>query len=301
MAFAAVCPGADSPEDLFQQGVELFEARSFERSEAVLRRVLEADPSRLQARLYLIRGLIASRQGAEAVRELSKLAALHGGDPEALYHAGLFLEQLAGLRIQDLERLAPDSPEARMLAAKHHETSGRPKQALAEYERVREQDPDRQGIHFLTGSVHWKLQNFDAALDALLTELKNNPGHIRANYLAGSIYLLQNRLPAAVEHLEKAVQGDPDFLEARRELGKALRMAGEFEAALRHLQAVAERRPRDDRIHAQLAAVYREMGDRERAAAEMKLHQQILREKFDSARESFERRKDSAPGREESR
>jgi len=86
---------------------------------------------------------------------------------------------------------------------------------------------------------------------------------------------------------------DPESLEARRDLGRALRLAGKPEDALGQLQFVAERRPQDDRVHAQLAAAYRDLGDRERAAAEMKIHQKILANRFRAARDSFDQRSKS--------
>ena len=54
--------------------------------------------------------------------------------------------------------------------------------------------------------------------------------------------------------------------------------------ALDQLTFVAEHRPDDDSVHAQLAAVYRALGNTEKAVAEMKLQRELLHKRSEAAR-----------------
>ena len=85
----------------------------------------------------------------------------------------------------------------------------------------------------------------------------------------------------AIPYLRKAASDPGASLEAHRELGKALRLSGQQQEALRELKLVAERMPDDNMIHAQLAAVYRAMGDSAAARREMGLHTRILQQEHE--------------------
>ena len=74
-------------------------------------------------------------------------------------------------------------------------------------------------------------------------------------------------------------------------LQRALKL-GQAARAREHLEYVAKARPQDDQVHALLAAVYRALGEREKARAELKLHQAILDRKAEEAREAFGRREE---------
>ena len=117
-------------------------------------------------------------------------------------------------------------------------------------------------------------------------ELKLNPHHAAANLRMGEIALDANRddPKKAVEYLREAVNDAPGSLEAHRALGKALRIEGLYPEAIEHLQLVAAKTPNDDSVHAQLAALYRNTGETEKAAEEMKIHSRILRERLEASR-----------------
>jgi Flp pilus assembly protein TadD len=184
-----------------------------------------------------------------------------------------------------LQRIAPESVAAHELLGKTLESQGKLDGALSEYRRALEKSPATPGLHFLIGNVNWKLRNFDAAQAELGEELKVNPHHAMANLRMGQIVLSTQRDDPmrAVTFLQEAVTGAPTSLEAHRELGKALRLAHKFPEALRELQFVESRAPNDDTIHAQLAALYKETGDRERARQEIEAHAKILRERLQAS------------------
>jgi tetratricopeptide (TPR) repeat protein len=237
-----------------------------------------------------VEALIKSHQTIEALQELRRMLDSHSGDAEAEFQAAQLLEQLASMRFAELERLAPNAAETHLLLGKRYEAQGKLKDALGEYQRAQARSSGLPGLHFLIGNVYWKLRDFDAAAPELSAELKLNANHAGASFRLGSILLARDEAERAVPFLEAAVRNDPDMLDARRELGKALRHTGRLREALRELRVVAARRPQDGSVHAQLALVYRALGQPERAKEELVIHQSILKRKLTASQESFERR-----------
>ena len=107
-------------------------------------------------------------------------------NPEAKFAAGEIFQELAALRAEQLQRVAPDSAAAHELLGKSLEARGKLNEALAEYRKALEKGPATPGLHFLAGNLEWKLKNFDAAEAELLDELKLNPHHAMANLQNGA-------------------------------------------------------------------------------------------------------------------
>lgn len=266
-----------------QDGIRLFRQRKFAEARHALERALKAEPKDFEARTFLIRSHIEMGELPRALQELQTLLSLAPGNPEVQFQAAQILQQLAGDRFAGLQRLAPDSAETHELLGRHYEATGRLREALREYRLALERNPQGAGLRFLIGNVLWKLMEFDAALPELRAELRSNPGHTMASYRVGHILVSQRKAEEAVPHLEAVVRTDPKFLDARRELGRALRLIGRHQEALKELRLVAEGRPDDELVHAQLAAVYKALGDNERATAAMAAHEEVLRKRRELA------------------
>ena len=259
--------------------------RSLVEAVSTLRRALQAHPASLEARIYLAHALVEGDRVPEALREIRGLLERFPADPEAQFQAGRLLQELAGSRFARLQRLAPDSAETHELLGKYYEAQGRLQEALTEYRLALERNGEGRGRHFLAGNVYWKLRKFDDALRELQAELALNPSHTLANHRVGHIYVSRREAREAIPYLQRALGGDSNFLEAHRDLGRAFRLLERWEDALREFQFVAGRRPEDDTVHAQLAAVYKALGDEKHAAAELELHQQISRKRLEAARQ----------------
>ncbi|MGH9633055.1 MAG: tetratricopeptide repeat protein [Bryobacteraceae bacterium] len=279
---------AEQAKNLAAKGVAAYRTGDFAAAQSSLRNALKADSKNMQARVYLARTLIAQNRAAEALGEIKQLMAIHPDDPEAQFQAGTLLKELAEVRFAELERLAPEASETHELRGRHFEAAGKLKEAIGEYRQALQKSPGAPGLHFLIGNAQWKLREYEAAKAELEAELKVNPHHTMANFRLGQTYLSLNDSERAIEYLQRAVENDGGHLEARRELGKALRQAGRNEEALEQLKTVAARRPEDDSVHAQLAAVYRSLGDMESARREMEVHREILRKRHEQTRRNFE-------------
>jgi len=230
------------------------------------------------ATIESIRALIQAGRTLEALREINALQRQKPDDPDVQLEIGKIFQELGASRAERLEQLAPNSPQAHELIGKSLEAHEKLPEALAQYRLAAQANPALPGIHFLIGNLYWKQRDFDAAKPELEAELRLNPHHALANLRMGEISLVTDaETPnAAVSYLQKAVSDPHASLEAHRELGKALRMAGQYDAALKELQFVAGRQPEDNGVHAQLAALYRAMGNAEAARREMEAQRQIL-------------------------
>jgi Flp pilus assembly protein TadD len=234
------------------------------------------------------RALISEKKITEALNLVSELQKRGAADPEAELAAGEILQELAALRAEQLQRVAPDSAEAHELLGKSLESQGKLEEALAEYRRAMEKAPGKPGLHFLIGNVDWKLRKTDDAQRELVEELKTNAHHAMANLRMGQILLeAQRDSPSqAIAYLQEAVADAPASLEAHREYGKALRLAHRYPEAEKQLRLVEAQAPDDPTVHAQLAALYKEMGEQQKARDEITIHAKLLRDKLQASQKA---------------
>ncbi len=270
-------------QSALERGLDLYRHHEFDLAVPALAEAVRADPSNIQARVWLARALIEAGRTPEALRQIRQLLERYPDNPEAMFESGRIFQDLAGAKFAQMERLAPASPETHEMLGRYYEAQNRLDEALAQYRSALKIKPDRPGLHFLIGNVLWKQRDYEAAAPELTAELRTNPHHTMANHRMGNILIASDESSQAIAYLEKAVAADAGFLEARRDLGKAYRMAGRLDDALRELRFVAEKRPDDESVHAQLAIVYRGLGNQKQAAAEMSIQREILRKRSQQA------------------
>jgi Flp pilus assembly protein TadD len=239
-----------------------------------------------------IRKLIQEGKVLDALHQLSILDKESRMDPDAKLAIGEIFQELAAVRAEQLQQIAPDSAAAHELLGKFEEARGQLPEALHEYERAHDSSPKQPGLNFLLGNIHWKLRDTEAAESYLKQELELNPHHAMANLRLGQILLVTERdNPShAIAYLREAAADATSSLEAHRELGKALRISHQFSEAVKELKVVEQQRPNDDSVHAQLAALYRDLGDTQRARAEIELHARILRERLQASQDMHSQR-----------
>src|SRR6185437_1897786 len=157
--------------------------------------ILQAHPAQpsgslLAARVKATRELIQHGQVIEALQNLKAIERQYPDAPEAKLAVGEIFQELAALRAEQLQRIAPDSAAAHELLGKSLESRGKLMEALAEYRYALEKGPAIPGLHFLIGNLEWKLRKFNAAEAELLRELNLNPHHAEANLRMGQILLV---------------------------------------------------------------------------------------------------------------
>ncbi|MCP3981256.1 MAG: tetratricopeptide repeat protein [bacterium] len=109
---------------------------------------------------------------------------------------------------------------------------GRDAEALVEFRRAVEADPQEPSAHLNVGHAEARLGNLDAARAAFEEALRLDPEYAAAHYNLGTVLSRTARDEDAVRHYEHATLIQPGLIAARMNLGHALRRLGRFERAL---------------------------------------------------------------------
>ena len=231
-----------------------------------------------------VRQFIRTQHILEALREVKIILQDFPQDPDVQYQAGQILRELGSMRAAQLTEFAPDSGEAHELLGRSFEAKRELDGALREYRSALFKNPSVPGIHFLIGSIYWKQRDFQSAKAELESELRINSTHQLARLRLGQTLLALNEPLLAAGHLRLVIAADTSSIEAHRELAKACRALGRTREALTEFGIVARAMPEDEMIHAQLASVYRALGDKLNTSAEMDIHRRLLTVRAEASR-----------------
>jgi tetratricopeptide (TPR) repeat protein len=222
------------------------------------------------------RSLVEGSRPEEALPHLLSWRSNEPQNPDAYYYLGEAFTDLKVRTIQRLRDANPNSYRLHQILAEGYASYHQKSQAVAEYRKVLELQPDTPGVRYELARLLSDTDTSEAT--ALLEkELTMDPGHYMARALLGRIYVVLRQPERGVPLLEEAMSVKPDIVDAQKALGQGYSMRREFRRALPLLQAVAEARPLDEHIHFLLSQAYRGVGQPEEAAREMKLHQETLR------------------------
>lgn len=247
-------------------------AQAIERFQQAVRRA----PGNKRAHIGLARALAAGGRNQEAIETLKQWLASHPGDEDALYWTGHLYQQFANQTLHEVAAEHPGSYQVYEAEGNQYRAKQQYPRALAAYQKALALAPmGTPGLHFRLGDVYWRTLRFDAAQKEFEQELALNPNHSKANYELGDIEAKLGHPKEAITHLQKALVLDPGLVEAHRSLGRAYLEGKEYPRALGEFLQVANAEPQDHTIHAQLAAVYRDMGRLAKAKQEAQLSQQL--------------------------
>jgi tetratricopeptide (TPR) repeat protein len=218
----------------------------FRAAEGHLRRALELDPGRAQARRQLIDLLAYQGRAAEIAAQARALA--RSGTLDFAYLYVWTLGQREGLDPAEEAKLLEDASQAdpadypsRLALADCLRRLGRLDQAEAVLGALDQADPEVRAA-----SARVALDRGDpSAAEALLAAGPEGQGqghdHPSLAQLRGRLALLRGDAPEAVRHFRAALEVAPDNRDARFGLGQALRLMGQPEAAGPHLKAARDR------------------------------------------------------------
>ena len=201
----------------------------------------------------------ASRNFDSAERNYEALLSVKAEDMQAHYMLGRTYQYLSLSVLNRMLSLDPNSYRAHQLLAKTYERRDENGQALEEYQKVEQQQPDLPGLHFAIGHLLWTMSRPEEALMALRKELRIDPDHAEANAEVGTILISQHQERQAVAYLEKAIHLKPDLITARQQLGMAFYREKDFP----HAEQILKANLSDDgegTAHFILGMVYRQMG-----------------------------------------
>ena len=215
-------------------------------------------------------GLGQYRQAASHLQEVVS------GDPNnlplllALTQSYLWSKQYSQVLVtyRQILILNPQSAEADLLAGEALDAEKDAFGAMQQFRAAIKADPHLPEAHFGLGYILWTQHQIPAAAAEFQAELDNNPNYAQTLAYLGDCDLVLNHPELARPLLQRAIQSDPRIELAPLDLGMIDANAGRRKDALRELLIAEGLAPNDLKVHWQLGRIYRELGDREKAAAE---------------------------------
>lgn len=167
-----------------------------------------------------------------------------------------------GPRPWDAQRAALKSD----LARKELE-QGRTEQAAALAREAVALTPDNPSHIELLARTYLARADFSAARQVLELARQTHPNEAELAYLLGTVFEHEQNWDAAIVEFRRAVQHAPTIIDYVVALAHALAQAGQLPAAIRELSAVKPRFASEPAYFSNLAELYRQAGEPEKAIA----------------------------------
>jgi tetratricopeptide (TPR) repeat protein len=260
-----------------------------------LREIARLDPSDAESALWLarllrldnqddqaeqvLRGLLAKDpQNKGAAEQLSQVFLDHNNAQEAITLLESFVQRAPsadlydrlGDAYQQLQQPAkseeayrqavaiePDQTEHRRHLAQSLYEHGKYTDALAEYQRLADLEPDSANNHLRISEIYRRLRQFDKAEEQILVAKKMAPGNLEVTYNEAAVYEAEEHYDDAVRVLSNAVadvKAESEFAPARRRslgilyqlLGQLYRDEQNYPAALNTFEEMVRLGPEED-------------------------------------------------------
>lgn len=227
-----------------------------------------ADPT-----LARLTGLAAVKcDKANAFARIAHLEERFPNDPDVLYTAAkLHMKAFNDATFAMFQR-APASYRVHELSAEIFEVQNRYADAVAEYRKAMELNPDAPELHFRLGRA-LLLQSHDPAVleqaaNEFRSELKLSPEDGACEFQLGQIAQVEGKTAEARARFERALALSPTFVQALIALGKLRSQKKEYNEAISLLSRATALEPANETAHYALLTAYRDSGDMEKAKAE---------------------------------
>jgi tetratricopeptide (TPR) repeat protein len=230
---------------------------------------------RIEAGLELIRIHQQSNALERAIDVVRDLSRLDPKSPAVLYVAYRIYSDLAAHSVTSLAKYAPDSAQMHQVLAEAAETQDDSPGAIAEYRKVLQTDPGFPGIHYELGRAILASSQDEttrqAAQKEFEAELAVNPNDANSEFELGEVYARRSDFRLAAEHYTRALQLRSDLVDAHLGLAKVLASMGKPNDAFPHLLEAERLDPDNEVAHYRLAQAYRQSGQNQDAARELKV------------------------------
>jgi tetratricopeptide (TPR) repeat protein len=243
-----------------------------------LARLLRLDNQDDQAEQVLRALLAKDPQNKGAAEQLSQVFLDHNNPQEAISLLESFVQRSPsgdlydrlGDAYQQLQQPAkseeayrhavaiePDQTEHRRHLAQSFYEHGKYTDALAEYQRLAELEPDSANNHLRISEIYRRLHQFDKAEEQILVAKKMAPGNLEVIYNEAAVYEAEEHYDDAVRVLSSAVadvKAESEFAPARRRslgilyqlLGQLYRDEQNYPAAINTFQEMVRLGPEED-------------------------------------------------------
>jgi tetratricopeptide (TPR) repeat protein len=153
----------------------------------------------------------------------------------------------------------PSASEHMALGMEHYE-QGELDQAIAEFQRAIQIDPDFVEAHYNLGLAHTDRGEFDAAIAAYEEAIRLAPDLAEAHNGLGNVYFNQDKLEQALAKYEQAAQLDPGLVDAHFNLGHVYLSLDRYAEALAAYQEANRLNPGDAETLHNIGVAYVKQG-----------------------------------------
>jgi tetratricopeptide (TPR) repeat protein len=246
---------------------------------------LIGNPKDRQARYYLSLALSASGQLFEAIQHLETVQKDDPDNLAVMYQLVVDYKAAAQQASQKLARKAPNSEFAHAMRAEVLADGERFDEAIEEFKRVIEKNPDFPGIHLALGQLYWRRKDLDKSRQELELALAEDPNQPLANYYLGDIFVTNKEYLKAIPRLEVTLSIYPELTRAYWLLGKSYASAGNQQRAIEVFQKALQQDPNYKEVHFQLHELYARVGNKTESQRHLQIFERLMREDQNRDRE----------------
>lgn len=203
---------------------------------------------------------------------LDEMTAKWPNDADVLYlKAKLHMKAFNDATLAMFQR-TPASFRVHELSAEIFEVDSRYDEAVAEYRKAIELNPQAPDLHFRLGrAILLAGRNPDSlakATAAFRDELKVNPEDGACEFQLGQIAQVEGNKTEAKAHFEEALKLSPQFVAALIALGKMETLDKQYDRAIGLLDKAVALQPANETAHYALLTAYRDAGQMDKAKSE---------------------------------
>jgi tetratricopeptide (TPR) repeat protein len=207
-----------------------------------------------------------------ALNRVQRLEQRFPNDPDVLYTAAKFYMKAFNDATFAMFQRAPASYRVHELSAEIFEVQTRYADAVAEYKKAIEMNPNAPDLHFRLGRA-LLLESHDPAVleqaaNEFRSELKLSPEDGACEFQLGQIAQVEGKTAEAKSHFERAIALSPNFVQALIALGRLCAQQKDYARAILLLSRAIALEPSNETAHYALLTAYRDSGDMGRAKAE---------------------------------
>jgi tetratricopeptide (TPR) repeat protein len=207
---------------------------------------------------------VAARRFIEAGPVIAELEKQFPSDADVLYISANYHMKAWNDVIYRMYQKTPSSYRVDQLSAEVFETQGKYTEAIAEYRKAIEKNPQAIDLHYRLGRALLQQSHEPAVLDQARrefeAELLLNPSDAAAEYQVGQVLTAEQKKSEAAAHFEHAAELRPDFPEALIAVAKLRSDAKRYPEAIALLERALKLQPRNETAHYNLMMAYRNAG-----------------------------------------
>lgn len=275
-------PSLEAPRA--QLGFCFFQMDDFGSARREFEAALKLDPGDGIAKLFLARSLLQLNDVKGAIKLLDELQQADPDNVEVLFSLGWAHADLAVSTLDSIQKIDPNSYLIEVLQGKYAEVKQVYPEAVVHYKRAISRSPNQPELHYCYAHVLYASGDFQQALQEYRRTLEMNPNDYRASWEAARIVLPDNP-EEAFRLANRALELKPDIAEALTIRGRASLALGKASEAIDDFKKAAALDPKNAANHFQLARAYDKLGRTQEAQAESATYERMQREAHFPARE----------------